>query len=69
MPDSSGWDGRTYYGSRQLKPAPFNNGLVGSYVFLAGLSGAAQLLATMLDLGCGRAGVAFLCYLSARHPF
>lgn len=49
------WDGRTYYGKPQLKPAPFNNGLVGTYVFLAGLSGAAQLLATILDLLHGRA--------------
>ena len=31
--------GRTYYGRKQLKPAPFNNVLVGSYVFLAGLPG------------------------------
>ena len=54
MPTSAGdresWDGRTYYGRPQLKPAPFNNWLVGSYVFLAGLSGGAQLLSTVLDL-------------------
>jgi protein NrfD len=49
MPDTAQWDGRTYYGRSQLKPAPFNNALVGSYVFLAGLSGAAQVLATVLD--------------------
>jgi protein NrfD len=49
MPDSAQWDGRTYYGRPQLKSAPFNNALVGSYVFLAGLSGAAQVLATALD--------------------
>ena len=36
MPDTTQWDGRTYYGRPQLKPAPFNNALVGSYVFLAG---------------------------------
>ena len=54
MPDSGRWDGRTYYGRPQLKPAPFNNWLVGSYVFLAGLSGAAQLLSTVIDLCCGR---------------
>ena len=48
-PDSA-WDGQTYYQRPQLKPAPFNNWLVGGYVFLAGLSGAAQLLATVLDL-------------------
>ncbi len=49
MPDTAQWDGRTYYGRAQLKPAPFNNALVGSYVFLAGLSGAAQVLGTALD--------------------
>jgi protein NrfD len=48
------WDGRTYYGRPQLKPAPFNTLLVGTYVFLAGLSGAAQLLATVIDLSRGR---------------
>ncbi|HEX4173810.1 MAG TPA: NrfD/PsrC family molybdoenzyme membrane anchor subunit, partial [Acetobacteraceae bacterium] len=48
------WQGQTYYGRPQLKPAPFNNALVGSYVFLAGLSGAAQLLTTLLDLTRGR---------------
>jgi protein NrfD len=48
------WDGRTYYGRSQLKPAPFNNLLVGTYVFLAGLSGGTQLLATALDLTCGQ---------------
>lgn len=52
--DSNRWQGQTYYGRPQLKPAPFNNALVGSYVFLAGLSGAAQLLATLLDLTRGR---------------
>jgi formate-dependent nitrite reductase membrane component NrfD len=49
MPDTAQWDGRTYYGRPQLKPAPFNKALVGSYVFLAGLSGASQVLATVLD--------------------
>ena len=49
MPDIAPWDGRTYYGTSQLKPAPFTNVLVGSYVFLAGLSGAAQVLSTALD--------------------
>ncbi len=48
------WDGRTYYGQPQLKPAPFNNLLVGTYVFLAGLSGAAQVLATAIDVVRGR---------------
>jgi protein NrfD len=49
MPDTAQWDGRTYYGRPQLKSAPFNAVLVGTYVFLAGLSGAAQVLATALD--------------------
>ena len=49
------WDGRTYYGRAQLKPAPFHNALVGSYVFLAGLSGGAQLLSALLDLVRGPA--------------
>ena len=52
--DRESWDGRSYYGRRQLKPAPFNRALVGSYVFLAGLSGGAQLLASALDLARGR---------------
>ena len=46
---------RTYYGRPQLKAAPFNKVLVGTYVFLAGLSGAAALLSTLLDLTRGRA--------------
>jgi len=50
-----GWNGRTYYGRPQVKPAPFENSVVGSYVFLAGLSGAAQLLAGLLDLTRGPA--------------
>ena len=49
MDEQSAWDGRTYYNEPQLRPAPFNNVLVGSYIFLAGVSGAAQLLATVLD--------------------
>jgi hypothetical protein len=49
------WDGGTYYGRSQLKPSPFSIGLVGGYVFLSGLSGAALLLSTLLDLTCGRA--------------
>ena len=54
MADIAQWDGRTYYGRPQLKPAPFNNVLVGSYVFLAGLSGAAQVLGTALDCAAVR---------------
>jgi formate-dependent nitrite reductase membrane component NrfD len=48
-------NGSTYYGRPQLKPAPFNIGLVGTYVFLSGLSGAALLLSSLLDLTRGRA--------------
>lgn len=48
------WNRRNYYGRPQLKPAPFNTTLVGTYVFLAGLSGAAALLSTLLDLTRGR---------------
>ena len=65
--DRESWDGRSYYGRRQLKPAPFNRALVGSYVFLAGLSGGAQLLASALDLargrerGAARSGAAAIC--------
>ena len=36
----SGWSGPTYYGRPQLKSAPFNNWIVGGYIFLAGLSGS-----------------------------
>jgi hypothetical protein len=53
MNEQSAWDGRTYYGEPQLRAAPFNNTLVGSYIFLAGLSGAAQLLATVVDCARG----------------
>ncbi len=44
----------TYYGRPQLKEAPFNNWVVGGYVFLAGLSGASALLTAAGDLGRGR---------------
>lgn len=53
--DVRDWDGRTYYGRPQLKPSPFNKVLVGGYVFLAGVSGGAQLLSTLLDLTRGSA--------------
>ncbi len=58
MPDelpAKQWDGRTYYGRRQLKPAPFHKHLVGGYIFLAGLSGGAALLSALLDLTRGAA--------------
>ena len=58
MPDSSAdpgrgpedYDGTTYYGRSPLKPAPFENSVVGGYIFLAGVSGAAQVIATLADL-------------------
>lgn len=53
MSQQTAWDGRTYYGEPQLRAAPFNNVLVGSYIFFAGLSGVAQLLATVVDLAHG----------------
>jgi protein NrfD len=43
----------TYYGRPQLKPAPFNKAVVGAYIFLAGLSGAAALLAAVADRESG----------------
>lgn len=43
------WDGTTYYGREQLKPAPFEPWVVGGYIFLAGLSGSASILATLAD--------------------
>ena len=49
------WQGPTYYGRSQLKAEPFNNWVVGGYVFLAGLSGASALLSMAADLGRGRA--------------
>ena len=46
------WDGPTYYSRPQLKAAPFNNWVVGGYIFLAGLSGASALLAAIATC-CG----------------
>lgn len=43
------WRGPTYYGRPALKEAPFNNWVVGSYVFLAGLAGASSILAAIAD--------------------
>ena len=43
------WDGTTYYGREQLKPAPFEPWVVGGYIVLAGLSGSASILATLAD--------------------
>jgi formate-dependent nitrite reductase membrane component NrfD len=55
MPDGPAWQGPTYYGRSQLKPAPFENRVVGSYIFLAGLSGAAAMLSALLDISRGEA--------------
>lgn len=41
------YDGPTYYDRPSLKPAPFNTTVVGGYIFLAGLAGAAQMLAAL----------------------
>ena len=78
MPDDTGfgahkpgWDGTTYYGREQVKAAPFNNWLVGGYIFLAGLSGGTMLLSSIMDLTRGRAaarGVARGRYLSMIGP-
>jgi protein NrfD len=48
------YDGPTYYGRNQVKPAPFNNWMVGTYIFLAGLSGAAQIISTLANIAQGR---------------
>ena len=48
------WRGETYYGRNQVKPAPFNNWVVGGYIFLAGLSGGTQILSTLADLTHGK---------------
>ncbi len=48
------WEGPTYYGRPQLKEAPFENWVVGGYIFLAGLSGASAALSTLVDLSEGR---------------
>ena len=45
MPGNGAWQGPTYYGRSQLKPAPFENWVVGGYIFLAGLSGGAAVAA------------------------
>ncbi|MBL6458718.1 polysulfide reductase NrfD [Belnapia sp. T6] len=43
------WQGPTYYGRPQLKQAPFNNWVVGGYIFLAGLSGGSAILSALAD--------------------
>ncbi len=49
-----GYTGPTYYGRSQLKPAPFNNWVVGGYIFLAGVSGSSALLSAVAELERGR---------------
>src|SRR5947209_664211 len=41
------WQGPTYYGRPQLKAAPFENWVVGGYIFCAGLAGASALISTI----------------------
>ncbi|WP_298951715.1 NrfD/PsrC family molybdoenzyme membrane anchor subunit [uncultured Methylobacterium sp.] len=48
-PPGPAWDGPTYYGRAQLKPAPFENAVVGGYIFLAGLSGSSAILAAIAE--------------------
>jgi formate-dependent nitrite reductase membrane component NrfD len=43
------WEGPTYYGRSQLKAAPFNNWVVGGYIFLAGLSGGSAVISTLAE--------------------
>ena len=45
--------GPTYYGQPALKPAPWD-WLVAAYIFVAGVAGSAQIIATLVDLGGGR---------------
>ena len=49
------WTGPTYYGRSQLKPAPFNNWVVGGYIALAGLSGASALIGSIAEAAGGAA--------------
>ena len=49
LDDTQPWRGEDYYGRPALKPAPFNNWVVGGYVFLAGLGGMVSLLSGIAD--------------------
>ncbi len=65
------WDGPTYYGRSQLKAAPFENWVVGGYIFLAGLSGASALISAVVDATRGRSAAATVRrgrYLSLLAP-
>src|SRR5690349_755131 len=53
MTAESGWHGPTYYGRPQVKAAPFNNWVVGSYIFLAGLSGSSALISAVAEQSLG----------------
>ena len=69
--DRSAWQGPTYYGRSQLKPAPFNSWVVGGYVALAGMSGTAALIAAVADAVQGRDAAATVRrgrYLSLLAP-
>ncbi|HET6466773.1 MAG TPA: NrfD/PsrC family molybdoenzyme membrane anchor subunit [Geminicoccaceae bacterium] len=44
--------GPTYYGQPALKPAPWD-WMVAAYIFVGGIAGAAQIIATLADLGGG----------------
>lgn len=48
------WKGETYYGRPQLKAAPFKPGVVGGYIFLAGLSGAAAMIGALASAADAR---------------
>ncbi len=48
------WEGPTYYGRPQLKSAPFQNWVVGGYIFLAGVSGSAMLISGVAEAVSGR---------------
>lgn len=47
MRPAAPWRGETYYGRNQVKPSPFEPNVVGGYIFLAGLSGAAALVGAL----------------------
>ena len=47
------WNGPTYYGRPQLKSAPFQNWVVGGYIFLAAVSGSAMLLSGVAEAVAG----------------
>ncbi len=65
------WQGPTYYGRSQLKQAPFENWVVGGYIFLAAVSGSSALLSAIADTVKGSAAAATVRrgrYLSLLAP-